>query len=177
MNNQNAPSPKNTLNVKYTSARLNLLLMIIMTAVNLLMLCLKNGTMLLFSATVPYYLTVFGMGTEVTMMFVITLCIAIVILLCYLLCWILSKKHYGWMIAALVMFTLDTFAMLGLYILAKDVSGIMDAAMHAWVIYYLVTGVISGMKLKKMASSEPEAPVVFEGSAEEIVEDSENIEE
>ena len=170
MNNQNAPSPKNTLNVKYTSARLNLLLMIIMTAVNLLMLCLKNGTMLLFSATVPYYLTVFGMGTEVTMMFVITLCIAIVILLCYLLCYILSKKHYGWMIAALVMFTLDTFAMLGLYILAKDVSGIMDAAMHAWVIYYLVTGVISGMKLKSLPDEEPQ-PEIFETTAEETTEE------
>ena len=85
------------------------------------------------------------------------LVIAGICLLAYLLCWIFSKKHYGWMIAALVMFIMDTLALVGIYLMIEDFSGIMDLLIHAWVLYYLFLGVTNGRKLKQLPEEVVEA--------------------
>ena len=72
----------------------------------------------------------------------------------YFVCWLLSKKHYAWMIVALVLFSMDTLAMVALYVLVGDFSGILDVLIHAWVMFYLITGVINGYKLKKQPDEE-----------------------
>ena len=65
------------------------------------------------------------------------------------------------MIAALVLFSIDSALML---LLGDFASSILDLVFHAWVIYYLVVGIISANKLKNMPEEEPEA-VVAEGDA------------
>lgn len=141
---------------KIASARGNLLLMVILTAVNLIILATGSDTMLLFSATIPYLSLMMGLVMEIPAFLGVTIAFAVVILLAYLLCWWMSKKHYGWMIAALVMFAVDTLCMAMLYIELSDFSGIMDVAIHAWVIYYLVIGVKYGRQLKTL----PKTPAV-----------------
>ena len=74
--------------------------------------------------------------------------IAVITVILYVLCWYMSKKRYGWMIVALVMFILDTLAMAGMYLGLGEISGILDVVIHAWVLYYLIIGVKYGKKEK-----------------------------
>ena len=142
--------------LKYEIARKNLLLMLIFTIVNLVMLGLEANVMLLFSATIPYVAGVFAISTGGTLFSSICIGIAGLSMVAFLLCWTFSKKHYGWMIGALVLFVLDTLAMIGMYILTGDFSGIIDAAAHVWVLYYLIIGVKYGYQLHTLPVEEIE---------------------
>lgn len=146
----------NITKTKYQSARANLLLMIILTAANIVFLFAQADYMLLFSATVPYLAVVIGIATQIDIMIIISVCFAAAMLLIYLLCWMMSKKHHGWMIGALVMFIIDTVAMILMYVSMGEFSGILDIAMHAWVLYYLVVGVKNGKQLKDAPAEEQE---------------------
>ena len=148
---------------KVKNARYNLLVMIIFTLVNLVLLMLDSTTFLLFSATVPYYAVAFNMIFVNGTLPVVGLVIAAICLLAYFLCWLFSKKNTSWMLVALILFIIDTICLILLYVLAGDFSGILDFVIHVMVIYYLITGVKYGSKLKKM----PEA--VETHSAEEMM--------
>lgn len=156
-------SPREMLEQKYKSARMNLLLTIILTVVNVVMLLTGSENMLLFSISVPFYAVVFGYVMEGTTMLVTGIVIAAVMLTVYLLCWVFSKKHAGWLIAALVLFIIDTVVMGLMYLGLGEASGIMDILIHAWVLYYLIYGVSSASKLKKMPPEEPAAMLEVEG--------------
>ena len=147
---QPATSPRQLAENKYKIARGNLLLMIVFTLLNIVLLFTGSDVMWLFSATIPYYVVIFGVVSEDAVFLTINVVIAAIGLLAYLLCWIFSKKRYGWMIAALVMFIVDTLAMVGLFLLAGEFSGIMDLVFHAWILYYLFLGVTNGRKLKQL---------------------------
>ena len=150
-NKKNSPGD---LEQKYKYARENLLIMIALTVVNVILLFVKSDMMLLFSATVPYISAILGIGfvkSGILTISVLFFGIAFVSLAFYFLCWIFSKKHYGWMIAALVMFSIDTVVLVISYLLAEDFSGIVDFIIHAIVLFYLITGVINGRKLKNLS--------------------------
>ena len=148
-------STKEMIQQKYKTARNNLLLMLILTIVNIILYVVGSDTMMLFSATVPYFGVIIGSVSGSQMFSIFCACIAVAILILYLLCWILSKDHYGWMIAALVLFIIDTLAMIGIYFGMGEISGILDVVIHGWVLYYLVIGVKYGKQIKNM----PEEPV------------------
>ena len=164
---------------KYNAARMNLLLVVAFTAINLVMLATGSGSYFLFSATVPYIITVIGMmmcgmlpeefyeGMEGIFFidesfFYITLAISVLILALYLLCWIFSKKKSVWLTIALVLFAIDTVVMFLYYGIALDM--ILDIVFHGWVIWILVSGINANKKLKNL----PEEPVVIEGEFTEI---------
>lgn len=187
-NNQQAQqlSERQIQENKFTSARTNLLIVLVFTVVNILLLVTKSDTYFLFSAFVPYLLAVLGMemcgmfpdeyygGDTSGYMFLsegflyVMLAIAAVVLALYLLCWIFSKKgKAGWMIFALVLFALDTVLLL---INGISMDMILDYVFHAWVLYSLFTGITAAKKLKNL----PEDPVeVFdvEPVAEQPVEE------
>ena len=177
-------APRALYQQKFTSARYNLLLVIGMTLINIVMLFLGGSSYFLFSATIPYSLSIDGayytgklpeefytdMPADAQFLpdsyLVIMLGIAIAILAVYFLCFLLSKKFKtGWMITAAVMFVLDTLYMLFIY--GVGVDSVMDILLHAWVLYYLISGVVYGLKLKKLPEDEP-APVDGEGVEIEI---------
>ena len=141
---------------KYATARVNLLLLVAFTLLNIIMLVVGSDYFLMFSATVPYFAVLLGMIDETGMMLIPCVAIAVIGLISYFLCWLLSKKNYGWMVAALVLFVVDTLALVGVYILVGDFSGIMDLLFHAWVLYYLLVGVTYGKQLQNMPEEEPE---------------------
>ncbi len=153
MNNNNSTQVKNPAQEKYNAARANLLLMLVLTIVNLVLLMANSGVMLLFSATAPYIFVMIGVVSEINVILIICLLITAIILIAYFLCWIFSKYHYGWMITALVLFSIDTLLMAGMYILAQDVSGILDVVIHIFVLYYLIIGVKYGYKLKNQPAT------------------------
>ena len=156
---------------KFETARGNILLVIVMTLVNVLLLVLNANTYFLFSAYIPFLLADIGMflcglypkeiytgemaGVEFLpkAFLVIMLAIVAVILALYFLSWLLSKnRKKGWLVFALIFFTLDTLAMFGLNGFVVD--SIIDYAIHVWVIVSLASGISALSKLKKLPAEE-----------------------
>lgn len=158
---------RQVLETKYKNARGNLLVVLAFTAINILLLVTQSNTYFLFSAYIPYALVSLGMilcgmfpaeyygeefaGLEFfsSSLFFVFLAVAIVIMALYLISWIFSKKKkVGWMIFALVLFSVDTAGMLIIEGIALD--SIFDIAFHVWVIISLVQGIKAYSKLKNM---------------------------
>ena len=97
-----ATTPRGQLESRYASARANLLLVVVFTAVNLALLIFESGTYFLFSAWIPYLIVDLGLfecgrypaeyytGEWANMefldnsFFVVTLVVALVLILLYL---------------------------------------------------------------------------------------------
>lgn len=171
------------LNAKYNSSRNNLLLVVAFSLVNTFLLAFGSDTYFLFSASVPYYLTFFGMlytgkmpaeyyedieGFEFfpEAVFVVALVISVVIIGVYALCWLLSKKNrFGWLVFALVCFIIDTIAM---FMLAGAVlDNVIDFVFHIWVVVSLISGIIAAVKLRDLPPEE-EIAVAYEGGVPEM---------
>ena len=151
-------SPREEVEMKYKRSRANLLLVIIVSVVNLFTLAL-NGSYFLFSASIPAIPVELAMPMseeEVVVFsdFIVPIIIGIILTVPYLLCWVFSKKRAGWMIPALVFFSFDCLYILMLTLI-EPTAFIIDILFHAWVMFYLITGVINGFKLKKMPEDEP----------------------
>lgn len=170
----NPRSEREILTKKYDQARMNLLLVIILTLVNILLLSFNDDTLILFSASVPYFVVAVGAATQIQAFLIAAYVIAAIILALYLICWILSKEHYGWFVAATVMFVVDTVCMVLLYVSFKDFSGISDALIHILILAYLIAGISAGIKLKKLPAET--APEVVENAAEVLPEETSDIE-
>ena len=152
-------TPRQIAERNYKNSRFNLMLMMVFTLLNIILLITGSETMMLFSATVPYLFMAVGIFAQESAVLVVCGIIVANCMIAYLLCWLLSKKYRGWMTVALVLFALDTAVMVALLISAGDSSGILDIVIHAWVLYYLIVGVINSRKLRKMPPDELEAEV------------------
>ena len=172
---QNQLSQRELYEQKYRTSRINLLIVVIFTMVNVILLVTNADMYFLFSAFLPYYIAGIGMllcgrfpddyytdGLEGMVFldnsfFVITLVIAIVLVLVYLLAWFMSSKNrVGWLIFMLVFFGIDTLLMLVLGGISFD--SVINILFHAWVIYYLILGINSHFKLKKLPPEEEPIP-------------------
>lgn len=159
MNKNQNLTTREQLQQKFNTSRMNLLLMMALTVVNIVLFFAGSESMMLFSASIPYFAVIFGAEIEIPVLAIVCYVIAGLTVVGYLLCWLLSKKRYGWLIPALVLFIFDTLAMGGMYLWVGDFSGILDVLMHAWVLYYLIVGISCGRKLKNLPTEEEEAPV------------------
>ena len=159
-----------TLETRYKSARIDLLIVIALTLVNFFMLFFGDGTYFLFSAAVPYNIAVNAMYLCGKLppeyyqgdmfiaeffddtVFAVMIAIAVVILALYALCFFMSsKRRVGWLIAALVLFTVDTAAMLWLYGISADIM--VDLLIHVVVIVCLAMGIHAAFKLRKIETT------------------------
>lgn len=155
--------------MKYKTSRMNLLILVIATAVNLVLLVTNSNSYFLFSAYIPYFITSMGMYLcglfpedyyqgelpvfNNNIVFIVLLAIAIVITLFYLLTYFMSNKNRsGWLVVALVFFSIDTLGMIALG--GINAEAIIDVLFHAWVIYYLVLGIGANKKLKNLPPEE-----------------------
>lgn len=171
-NNQtcDTPTKRAALDTTYNNGVGNLLLVIIFSLINIVLLVANSSTYFLFSAFIPYFITDCGMffsGSYPAEYYydvegfaflnksflTVTLIIAAVILVIYLLCWIFAKKKkVGWLIAATVLFGIDTLAMF--LINGFSIDAILDVVFHIWVIYSLINGIRTYYKLKKLPEEE-----------------------
>ena len=135
---------------KLKVSRTNLLLMMILTIVNIVLFALGSNTMLLFSATIPYFIASVGIASADSIILIACFVVAAFILLAYFFCWLFSKKHPGCLVFALIFFIFDILFMAGIYILYQDFSGILDVIFHIWILYYLIIGIKYGRQLKKL---------------------------
>ena len=165
-NKQNFVAPK-TPETTFQIARRNLLLMLAITALNLILRITQSNMYFLFSASMPQAALDLGALFEEAGWpgaYAVGIVLALVSVGLYLLCWFLSKKHRGWMVAALIFFALDTLLMFLVYEI--DGSMIIDVLFHAYVLYFLISGAVAMVKMK----NNPE-PAVETPSAEPILED------
>lgn len=86
--------------------------------------------------------------------------ISIISLGIYFICYYFSKNHYGFIITALVLFSIDLLILLYWSIGALDLSYLIDIAFHAWVIYYLIIGTRAGAMLRKLPQEEVAEPAI-----------------
>ena len=140
---------------KRMTGRSTLMLIMAFTLVNLVFLMTDLNTYFLFSAAAPYYGTLFclewsGWNPGDTLVMGALLFDAVVLAV-YFLCWILSKNGAGWLIAATVLFLLDTLALLTVpvffYITYGDI--LVDLLFHIWAIVELIQAVVSARKLQQ----------------------------
>ncbi len=162
------PVDKNSpeyLSKQISGGRYSLLLILIFTTVNLVFLLLDADRYFLFSASIPYFMTAFGIGLDSalggTTYTNTALVISAVILVAYLVCWFQGKKRTGWLIAALVLFSVDTLGLIYVsFVMLEDpASCIVDFLFHGWAVFELIQAVRCAGKLKKLAPQTPPQPI------------------
>ncbi len=153
--------PGKTPESTYATARANLLLMIGFTVANVVLTLFKANVYLLFSATMPLLAADLGVVMDAEGLTagatIIGVIIAAIIVCLYVLCWVLSKKRGAWMTVAMVLFALDTGLMLLMFGITADM--ILDVVFHAYVLYYLISGVVAWNKMKKQPAAQLPTPV------------------
>lgn len=166
---------RQALETKFANSRHNILIVLIFTVINILLLVTNSNSYFLFSAYIPYLFADLGMylcgkypaefySEEYALteflpggFLAVMLVIAAVILALYLLSWMFTKKgSKGWMVFALVFFSVDTGVMFFLNGISTDM--IFDVVLHAWVIYSLASGVSVASKLEKLPAEPEPAP-------------------
>ncbi len=173
-------SERQLLENRYQSYRHEIIFVVLCTVINAVLLLTNADTYFLFSAYVPYFMITMGMmmcgkfpaeyyedldGMELLDdSFLVVMCVLAAIGIgIYVLCWFMAKKRVGWLVAALVLISLDTIA---IFLLAGiDMTMILDYIFHGLIIYSLVMGIITDKKLKAL----PEEDELTEVIAEEAV--------
>lgn len=167
---QNNLSEKELLMQKVNTARYNMLLVALFTLINAIMYIAGADSYFLFSASLPYHLTIIGVEfsaqTGSAIYTVLTVGFLVVAVGAYVLCFFMGKKHVGWLIAALAMFAVDTVYFLAVYMpicIAADLgvaSIIIDLVFHGYALYYFIMAVVNSFKLKKAIANEENAEPV-----------------
>ena len=145
-----------------SGGRASLLLIVVLTVVNIVLLLVEADRYFVFSASIPYYLTAICMGMDSAVYGGIdayttgALIVSVIVVGIYLLCWALGKKKTGWLITALVLFSLDTVGLLVItFTLLEDpILNLMDIIFHALAVYELARAVACAKKLKQQAAAE-----------------------
>lgn len=157
------------LEQQFGTSRMSLLIVISFTVANIVMLLAGSYTQFLFSATIPYLLTAYGVLMDMEAggnTYAITaLIISGLILAIYLVLWILSKKRPALLYVALGLFALDTVFLVAVGLLSGSiVSEVMNLVFHGWVLYILFQGARSGGKLQSMPEATPITGADYTGS-------------
>ena len=147
---------------RYSRARSSLLGMMIFTVINTVLAAVGSYTYFVFSDYVAYLSALLGrfdFDETGEMLYLVMGCaFAALVLVPYLLSWIFSKKRRGWLIVALVLFSIDTVVLLLDAIGYLEISYLLDIAFHIWLIVELILGIRAG----KAAIAEMNAPAVAE---------------
>lgn len=164
LQNQRVQAPqtgsRGAYEVTYVKSRSNLLAVAAFTLVNVILALVGSDSYFLFSASVPYFVSIFGraffeeLGSAVYL--IIAGVISLVITGLYFLFWAMTKRHREWLDAATVCFGVDCLGLvLWTVLFGFDASLIIDYVFHAFVMFYLISGSIAAHKLLKMPPAEP----------------------
>lgn len=134
----------------YNSARISLLLITIISVVNLVTI-LFSETYFIFSAYFTQILGATGyylyLETGEVVYPIVTTIVGLISVVPYFLCWLFSKKRYGWMVAGFVLFCVDsvgfTFDLISLLSVGQF-SMTIDLVIRVLIIVELAMAVKSG---------------------------------
>ncbi|MBQ9781327.1 MAG: hypothetical protein IJW00_10360 [Clostridia bacterium] len=137
---------------KYKNMRLMLLMTFILSAANCLTLVLLDMFFCLSAYTPLVFIAVGSqMATEMGSMifYIIAALFALITIVPFLLCYIFSKKHVGWMIAGLVLFSADTLFLVVDLVTAFSATLLYCLVFHVYIVVTLAMGVKYGLAVKK----------------------------
>lgn len=172
-------TPRQQLENRYKTGRYNLMVVILATLINLILALAGGQTYFVFSASIPYYLVITAMYLcgrmpddwyefpkeeyefEGVSTLIVATVIAVLILVVFFVLYLLSKKHVGFMIAALALFAIDTIGMFLLFGFSADM--LLDIVLHGLVLFHLISAVLAVFKLRNMPPDEPIAVTEAEG--------------
>lgn len=134
---------------KYAAARSSILCVAAFTAINIILAVFNADIYMLFSAIIPYVISVTGAvwheETGQILYLVLGAGVGLLITVPYLLAWIFSKKKAIWITFALIYYSLDCL----FYVFVFDISFIYSILFHVFVLVELIIGIVYGAKLKK----------------------------
>ena len=136
-------TPRFELEKRYTGARSNLLFVLALSLLNAVLSFVGSDWTFFFSTTFPMFSIEF-FGDEAM---AIGVAVALFSLLAYLLCYLLSKKNKGWLIAALVFICLDAPV---IFMWEISVFTFVNLGFHAWIIVILISGLRAKSQLDKL---------------------------
>ena len=151
--------------VKFNRARNNLLLVVVFTMINLVLIALEMDLSFLFSAIVPQIILFFSIDMSLSLPFAMT--VAILCLSFYVLCFALSKRYRVFILIAFLAFATDTAILLYFALISGVGDFIFDIAFHAWIHFYLITGIIAWAKLRNVSREEFKAVIESVAAEEE----------
>ena len=138
--------------VKFTSGRVNLMAMILISLANIAFFVFGQTYLVPFSASIPYYAVVYSyVGGYLPSS--VGWAIALGYLGISVICWVRAKEDWRWLLGGFVLFTLDCVAFSWILSNGMAVSFWPDIVFHLWMLYYLSTGVRYGRKLEKTPGS------------------------
>ena len=124
---------------RYKRARGSLLGMLLLTVINTVLAAVGSLTYFVFSDYLAYSLALSGRlyyeDSGLTLYIVLGCVFAALVLLPYLLCWL---------IAALVLFSIDTVMLVWDALMFMEIAFVLDIAFHIWLIVELILGIRAG---------------------------------
>lgn len=169
---ENRKTPK----VKYATARANLLMVVLLTLANALLLAANSDYNFPFSAFIPQVLVVLGLNNTPDMQefklgfSILFVFLAFLILLFFFLAYLFSKKKPGLMVAALIVFGVDSLLLVIFTASTFETAYIIEYLFHAWVLYYLALGVKHGDAATRKPVDEEKSPTVTDPAPEALAE-------
>ena len=172
---------KAALYSKFQAARVNLLLMVGFSLVNIISLLVGGKGYLLFCSSFSYIAVDLGMtmcgfkpeefykelgGAPVfeKSFIAVFIIIALLVLTLYLICWIFSKKRGSvWLKIALALVSADT---MGMFLMGNLSTILFDAVFHIWFIISLFAAISAYDKLRAMPKEDDAASEISEDLSE-----------
>ena len=148
--------------LRFSRARTAMISIFVITMINFVLIALDANFSFVYSAFFPqlifvviaYDFGLFGLG----------LILGIGAAAVYLLCWILSNRWRAFVLVAMILFSLDTLFRLLLILGTGDTAGILlDVAICALVLFYLIGGTVAWAKLRRLT------PHDFQAVQEDLV--------
>ena len=124
---------------RFNRARWNLLAVVVITTINFFLLYAGTDYYLLFSALIPVVCFYWGVVEAV---------LSVAMLAAYLLCFLLSARKRVFMLVALILFIIDCLFLTYLIYFLGIGDFWLEVFFHAWIMFYLVTGVIAWIKIR-----------------------------
>jgi hypothetical protein len=141
----------------FEKSRNNLLLVIAFTVINLVLIYFDANVNFLFSATIPQFVfnvaKLVAENTDENIFLIIGLIIAFLAVLSYFIFWLLARRTRVLILVALIFFCIDSLLLI--YLVLNDefnFSVLIEVAFHAWILYYLFTGVKAWSKLRGVST-------------------------
>lgn len=141
----------------YKIARMNVLLFIVFTVLNLFMLLIDRYFLFSVYTVLVCFATGFGLkeaaievgAASPNLYLGIGIAFGLAILAVFFVMWLLSKKRRWAMIVLLVLFSLDSVMVLLDMVSGGGAAMIIDLAIHGVMLYYLILGVKASGELQK----------------------------
>ena len=138
----------------YNTARANIWVVVLFSAINLVLTLGNTGRYVLFSAMAPLaffeYSRAFAEIYRNELFYILGAVMAAIIIIIYFVFWLLSKRFRVFILVSLIYFSFDCLLVIYLiFINGFDRSWIFDIIFHIWIMFVFIKGTEAWAGLRK----------------------------